>query len=94
MQSAIRAHDDVLREAWRADAAEAAHLKLIRRIAGSRAFLLRGGVGGICVLDPKGNKLGRIVHGDPATTNIAFGGDDQKTERRRHLRAAGGRPDA
>jgi sugar lactone lactonase YvrE len=31
------------------------------------------------VLDPKGKKLGRIVHGHPATTNIAFGGDDWKT---------------
>jgi sugar lactone lactonase YvrE len=26
--------------------------------------------------DPKGKKLGRIVHGRPETTNIAFGGDD------------------
>jgi sugar lactone lactonase YvrE len=24
-------------------------------------------------------KLGRIVHGQPATTNIGFGGDDWKT---------------
>ena len=24
-------------------------------------------------------KLGRIVHGAPATTNLAFGGDDWKT---------------
>jgi gluconolactonase len=38
-----------------------------------------GGAGGIWVLDPKGNKRGRIVHGQPATTNIAFGGDDWKT---------------
>jgi gluconolactonase len=38
-----------------------------------------GGSGGIYVLDPKGKKLGRIVHGYPATTNIAFGGDDWKT---------------
>ena len=38
-----------------------------------------GGAGGIWVLDPKGKKLGRIVHGQPATTNIAFGGDDWKT---------------
>ena len=38
-----------------------------------------GGAGGIYVLDPKGKKLGRIVHGQPATTNIAFGGDDWKT---------------
>jgi gluconolactonase len=38
-----------------------------------------GGAGGIYVLDPKGKKLGRIVHGQPATTNVAFGGDDWKT---------------
>jgi gluconolactonase len=38
-----------------------------------------GGAGGIWILDPQGKKLGRIVHGYPATTNIAFGGDDWKT---------------
>jgi gluconolactonase len=38
-----------------------------------------GGAGGIYVLDPKGKKLGRIVHGQPATTNIGFGGNDWKT---------------
>ena len=38
-----------------------------------------GGAGGIWVMDPKGKKLGRIVHGAPATTNMAFGGDDWKT---------------
>src|SRR5262252_7528585 len=38
-----------------------------------------GGAGGIYVLDPKGKKLGRIVHGQPATTNIGFGGEDWKT---------------
>ena len=38
-----------------------------------------GGAGGLWILDPKGKKLGRIVHGQPATTNIAFGGDDWKT---------------
>jgi gluconolactonase len=38
-----------------------------------------GGSGGIWILDPNGKKLGRIVHGQPATTNIAFGGDDWKT---------------
>jgi gluconolactonase len=38
-----------------------------------------GGAGGIWVMDAKGKKLGRIVHGAPATTNIAFGGDDWKT---------------
>jgi gluconolactonase len=38
-----------------------------------------GGAGGIYILDPKGKKLGRIVHGHPATTNIGFGGDDWKT---------------
>jgi gluconolactonase len=38
-----------------------------------------GGAGGIYILDPQGKKLGRIVHGENATTNIAFGGDDWKT---------------
>ncbi len=38
-----------------------------------------GGAGGIWIVDPNGNKLGRIVHGAPATTNLAFGGDDWKT---------------
>ncbi len=38
-----------------------------------------GGSGGIWILDPQGKKLGRIVHGAPATTNIAFGGEDWKT---------------
>ena len=30
-------------------------------------------------MDPNGKKLGRIVHGAPATTNLAFRGDDWKT---------------
>ena len=38
-----------------------------------------GGAGGIWIIDPKGKKLGRIVHGQPQTTNVAFGGDDWKT---------------
>jgi sugar lactone lactonase YvrE len=38
-----------------------------------------GGAGGIYILDPKGKKLGRIVHGFANTANIAFGGDDWKT---------------
>jgi gluconolactonase len=38
-----------------------------------------GGAGGIWIIDPDGRKLGRIVHGASATTNIAFGGDDWKT---------------
>jgi len=38
-----------------------------------------GGAGGIWVMDARGTKLGRVVHGAPATTNIAFGGDDWKT---------------
>jgi gluconolactonase len=38
-----------------------------------------GGAGGIYVLDSSGKRLGRIVHGKPATTNIGFGGDDWKT---------------
>jgi gluconolactonase len=38
-----------------------------------------GGSGGIYIMDPKGKKLGRIAHGEMATTNIGFGGDDWKT---------------
>jgi len=38
-----------------------------------------GGSGGLWILDAKGKKLGRIVHGQPATTNMAFGGNDWKT---------------
>ena len=38
-----------------------------------------GGSGGLYILDPTGKKLGRIVHGYAATTNLAFGGDDWKT---------------
>jgi gluconolactonase len=38
-----------------------------------------GGSGGLYIIDPKGKKLGRIVHGAPATTNVGFGGDDWKT---------------
>jgi gluconolactonase len=38
-----------------------------------------GGAGGLYIMDPKGKKLGRIVHGAPATTNLAFGGDDWET---------------
>ena len=38
-----------------------------------------GGAGGIWIMDQTGKKLGRIVHGAPATTNIGFGGDDWKT---------------
>ena len=41
--------------------------------------LYTGGSGGLYILDPRGRKLGRIVHGQPATTNVAFGGDDWKT---------------
>jgi gluconolactonase len=38
-----------------------------------------GGAGGIYVLDPKGKKLGRIIHGQPQTTNLAFGGPEWRT---------------
>jgi len=38
-----------------------------------------GGAGGLWIMDSKGKKLGRIVHGAPATTNLAFGGADWKT---------------
>ncbi len=38
-----------------------------------------GGAGGVWVLDPSGKHLGTIVHGQPATTNIAWGDDDWKS---------------
>jgi gluconolactonase len=38
-----------------------------------------GGAGGLWIIDRDGKKLGRIVHGAPATTNLAFGGADWKT---------------
>jgi len=38
-----------------------------------------GGAGGLWIMDATGKKLGRIVHGASATTNLAFGGDDWKT---------------
>jgi gluconolactonase len=38
-----------------------------------------GGAGGLYIIDKTGKKLGRIVHGQPATTNVAFGGDDWRT---------------
>lgn len=38
-----------------------------------------GGSGGIWVMDPAGKHLGIIAHGQPATTNLAWGGDDWKT---------------
>ncbi len=38
-----------------------------------------GGSGGVWVIDPTGEHLGTIVHGEDATTNVAFGGDDWKT---------------
>ena len=37
-----------------------------------------GGSGGIWIFDAAGNHLGIIAHGEPATTNIAWGGDDWK----------------
>lgn len=38
-----------------------------------------GGSGGVWVIDPQGNHLGTIAHGESATTNVAFGGDDWQT---------------
>lgn len=38
-----------------------------------------GGSGGLWIMNASGEKLGRIVHGAPATTNLGFGGDDWKT---------------
>ncbi len=45
----------------------------------SAGNIYSGGGGGLYILDKTGKKLGRIVHGLPATTNMAFGGDDWKT---------------
>jgi gluconolactonase len=41
--------------------------------------LYSGGAGGLYIMDPAGKKLGRIVHGQAATTNLAFGGNDWRT---------------
>ncbi len=38
-----------------------------------------GGSGGLWILDSSGKHLGTVVHGQPATTNLAFGGADWKT---------------
>lgn len=38
-----------------------------------------GGSGGIWVMDAAGNHLGTIAHGEAATTNMAWGGDDWRT---------------
>lgn len=38
-----------------------------------------GGSGGIWIMDASGKHLGTIVHGEEATTNVAWGGDDWKT---------------
>ena len=45
----------------------------------SAGHVYSGGAGGLYILDANGKKLGRIVHGEAATTNMAFGGDDWKT---------------
>ena len=37
-----------------------------------------GGSGGVWVVDPSGKHLGTIDHGQPATTNLAWGDDDWK----------------
>jgi len=38
-----------------------------------------GGSGGLWIMDSSGKHLGIIVHGENATTNMAWGGDDWKT---------------
>lgn len=38
-----------------------------------------GGSGGLWIMDPSGKHLGTIVHGEAATTNMAWGGDDWST---------------
>jgi gluconolactonase len=45
----------------------------------SQGNVYSGGSGGLYILDKTGKKLGRIVHGGPNTTNMAFGGPDWKT---------------
>jgi gluconolactonase len=46
-----------------------------------------GGTGGIWILDSQGKKLGRIVHGYPATTNIGeFLFRSTEAMRKPHLR--------
>jgi gluconolactonase len=45
----------------------------------SAGHVYSGGAGGLYILDGTGKKLGRIVHGEAATTNMAFGGSDWKT---------------
>ena len=54
------------------------------QISGGRYFsrcpnVYCGGSGGLYIIDSKGKKLGRIVHGFQNTANVAFGGDDWKT---------------
>jgi gluconolactonase len=38
-----------------------------------------GGAGGLHIMNPGGETLGIVVHGQPATTNLCFGGADWKT---------------
>jgi len=53
--------------------------RLSLKAGDARNQAITGGAGGIWVMDPAGKKLGRIVHGAPATTNLAFGGGDWRT---------------
>jgi gluconolactonase len=45
----------------------------------SKGNVYCGGAGGLWIMDPAGKKLGCIIHGASATTNLAFGGTDWKT---------------
>jgi gluconolactonase len=45
----------------------------------SAGNVFSGGSGGLYIIDKAGKKLGRIVHGGPNTTNMAFGSADWKT---------------
>jgi gluconolactonase len=45
----------------------------------TRGNVYCGGAGGIWIMDASGKRLGRIIHGASATTNIAFGGADWQT---------------
>ena len=45
----------------------------------SEGNLYCGGSGGIWVINPAGDHVGTISHGEPTTTNVAFGGADWNT---------------
>jgi sugar lactone lactonase YvrE len=50
-----------------------------RQFSGDICKYRRGGAGGLWIMGSQRQKLGRVVHGAPVTTNLAFGGADWKT---------------